>query len=949
MSKPGRVITFKSSRMEIDINQKLILQISKMSDNFLENMNNGVKNSRISQNNNKGIQKSSTDPNLLPKYIGTSGQSKIFNEIYKRHVQEGLKQEIQRENGIKNEESDEEVCSIDEIQEIIDCSPSEPINTSWSINFAQNDDNIGKVRTSVSLQQSEILQPKSTSPELKINKEKVLSSLEESNSALTVDNETSLLTNGFYTDLGHLTSEEQSFDEIYKTSSSNTEPDPSVWGELNSTMERKIITWQDHAESTGEKVENIHKREECMEDSEILRTSSESLRTYCSISKLAKNKSRKTLLREDVLTYPSNDVFSVVNTTKIDTSENLKVKNPKIGRIPLLNENFEPMRNRNPEEIFSANSSKTKPIYPINKSSESCKTLKMQNHDSEDFLFAKDLKPEDIRPAQTYNENQESTKSTSKLLKDSFIHEIPKSDFQREQHEKLSPYFHKAQESTENQTHAGFDRSMNRTDDENFQDLSQKLSDPQILYLKLKNLMTNNKESLLGKQMNEAAPKDKSEGFRNNSQQIDSINNYPVKIQKFIVNKKPEPKKESKRISNNFNDLIESKPQSPPQLPLENHQVKVFNIQNDELREEPVDLNDCLTVVSLKQTNQNAMESPQNDIKSLPNEVTVPCNTSTTAIFHPTPNLETSEIFTSSNDLTEPEISEEKLVPIVVETEKSPEMFVQSENSNLPESQPPRVIEPVNIQQNIVLEDKEVNDDVHFVDGAEILRVNYSETQRRGVFNLYEPYHEVFNKLYDQYHIEECTSLRVCGGANIIGKMNYRDVKTENLWTFNWLQVTGSFLNVYGTEHTFLRKHETDFLSPTINERFHLRIEKINLKNSKICLKVIDSSCTFQNTFKMLTCDRNTVSLDITQKHVTGLKKNGDGYEIELVHRFNSDLVDGISRVKYQMDNLLLILEEKIDDPETEDRVIYFSCESETGFLNWLTVLFMRIHGLRSF
>lgn len=522
--------------------------------------------------------------------------------------------------------------------------------------------------------------------------------------------------------------------------------------------------------------------------------------------------------------------------------------------------------------------------------------------------------------------------------------------------------------------------------------------DPDFLYSKIKSLlnlqnelMSQNEPQIHSKMNQQYSPQIKSEEnilepiqetdlvhstqsqSSKKEQNIDKINNFPVRMTTLYI----QNPYESKPKIDNLTMLMtkQEKKEVLKEEIQEIEEVKIFNIsdeQNTERCVEQVNLNEALTVISLKKQNTE-------------DHILSSCHPSNVAVFHPTSVSSTFSNEDQTHNSIQDDINFNSNIAIsqVQKEREQTKSKVQDiindktaikesghEETNVKKDQnitshtltsqdkshlsavPDQKMEQTFCDQKSIQEDYS-SETIPLIqnnrsgDRAETLKVPHFDPQRR-IFNLYEPYHEVFNKLYNQYHIEECTSLRVCGAANIIGKMNYKEIKNCNFLSFNWLQVSGSILNIYGPEHTFLRNEQSDFLSPTMNERFHKRINQINLANTKMYLKIYDKKFTFRNTLRMLICEKNCVLLDITDKHVSGLNKKGNFYEVEMVHRLNKDLVPGFKRQKEEMENLLVVLEEDLNLSEKESQTIYLSCESETSFMNWLSVFFMRIHGLRA-
>lgn len=477
---------------------------------------------------------------------------------------------------------------------------------------------------------------------------------------------------------------------------------------------------------------------------------------------------------------------------------------------------------------------------------------------------------------------------------------------------------------------------------------------------------------------------------------IDRINNFPVRMTKFSIRKPVE----IKLYASDPQLVVEDEKEDVLQQEIHDiEEIKIFNLsenQDVEGHVEPVDLNEALTVISLKKeqveapllsscnqsdmiahssTPENdmnfdkdgaqsrfpsshslveniAMDQVQNDKKETDSQIQQVIDEKIDGALTGHQNQEMPETYNTPQqkreeridtpDLTQQEIHDEMKQNKVDDSSSKHEKSDVSDYKN-----DQTVCEQSFPQDAHSSEATPLIQNIQSGDGAEILRIHRSDPQRR-IFNLYEPYQEVFNKLYNQYHIEECTSLRVCGAANIIGKMNYREVKNDSFASFNWIQVSDSTLSIYGPEHTFLRGNESDFLSPTLNERFHKRINKLNLSNTKMYLRIFDGRFTLQNTLKMFVCDKNYRLIDITDKHVSGLHGRGDFYEVEMVHRLSQDLLSSLKRQREEMEDLLVVLEEKSNDPERENQIVHLSCESETGFMNWLSVFFMRIHGLRA-
>ncbi|KRH94247.1 hypothetical protein M153_3190002557, partial [Pseudoloma neurophilia] len=826
------------------------------------------------------LRKSTTQPHLFRKYDGQTQQSMLFNQIFNNHVKNELRKELEREMSIDQVEdhSEEEVCSIDEIQEILRCSRRnnefshepkdsipETVDRSKRVSFTTHDDSKSTLKSEFSLRKSTI---NLSTPE---------------KHGTFCDN----------MDYEHLSSFESDENILQYNESSNQAQEFNKIDESSPKSENVIISNANSVESFN------HGHDKNL--------SNESLKTYVTSHN------------------PTAQLKNGDNTIsdRLQSSENFTDSETNIQF-----EQFEEKLTKNENNLTVDQSCISHASFTINDDKSDILSLvenkindeiEKETHQAKSKLFHSDEK---LTFSKEVNKNQAEQFSLSeiesnlivKMKKNSRTYHPTQDDQLKDVRKTLIAAYGISESSNSELSYTKMRQLLNKSDGifEISNDRVQSKSD--------ENLTTSVKFT---------------EPTRNQQKRVDKINKFSVKVQEFTVNLAMKPVQKTDNLTKL---MIRPEPERPIQKQIEElGEVKIFNLSSSEENNSPIlNVNDsilenALTVVSLKKDHSEKTEEYSSSESKL------------------------EEVVEQPQDITVEEnfILEQPVAESIEESHNNKEDVVQKFNHDFLEEQSTQVYEEIlpDKSVDVVSQDQIVTKD-HFTprdfvpsDDTEVLKISQIETQKR-VFNLYEPYHEIFSKLYDQYHIEECTSLRVCGAANIIGKMNYRDMKTGNLFSFNWLQVRNQTLNIYGIEHTYLRQNESDFLSPTLNERFHLRINKVNLKNTKMFLRVFDNRCTLSNTFKMFKCERNTTLVDITDRHIAGLKKKDDIFEVELVHRISQDLITGLKREREEMDGLAVILEETIEGSE-EKKILHLSSDSELSFMNWISVFFMRIHGLR--
>lgn len=218
-----------------------------------------------------------------------------------------------------------------------------------------------------------------------------------------------------------------------------------------------------------------------------------------------------------------------------------------------------------------------------------------------------------------------------------------------------------------------------------------------------------------------------------------------------------------------------------------------------------------------------------------------------------------------------------------------------------------------------------------YVDGMEIKSIEVPVTEKK-IFSLYEPYHDYnFERLYYQFHIEECESLKEFGNANIIGKLHYRS--ESSFYNFNWVKLSERRLCCYKTEFSYVRKDESDLLSPSLNEKFHGLDLMINLDGAKLFLHNTPVF-TLHSTIEFLKCKKLSDFIDITNFHIVNIVPKGSKYQVDI----SNDLV----KKQFMIKDLSFMI-------VSDSSRYFFRSESLKAFANWLTCIYMRIHNFKGF
>lgn len=218
-----------------------------------------------------------------------------------------------------------------------------------------------------------------------------------------------------------------------------------------------------------------------------------------------------------------------------------------------------------------------------------------------------------------------------------------------------------------------------------------------------------------------------------------------------------------------------------------------------------------------------------------------------------------------------------------------------------------------------------------YVEGTEIKSIEVPVTEKK-VFSLYEPYHDYnFERLFYQFHIEECESLKEFGHANIIGKMHYRS--ETNFFNFNWVKLSERKLFCYKPEFSYIRRGESDLLSPSLNEKFHALDFAVELEGAKLFLYSAPTF-TLQNAIKLFKCNKISEFMDITNFHVVNVTPKGSKYLVDI----SNDHI----RKQFMIKDLSFTI-------ESSDVKYFFRVETLKAFINWLACLYMRIHNLKGF
>ncbi|ELQ76847.1 hypothetical protein THOM_0171 [Trachipleistophora hominis] len=218
-----------------------------------------------------------------------------------------------------------------------------------------------------------------------------------------------------------------------------------------------------------------------------------------------------------------------------------------------------------------------------------------------------------------------------------------------------------------------------------------------------------------------------------------------------------------------------------------------------------------------------------------------------------------------------------------------------------------------------------------YVEGSEIKSIEVPVTEKK-VFSLYEPYHDYnFERLFYQFHIEECESLKEFGHANIIGKMHYRS--ETNFFNFNWAKLSERKLFCYKPEFSYIRREESDLLSPSLNEKFHALDFAVELEGAKLFLYSAPTF-TLQNAIKLIKCKNISEFMDITNFHVVNVTPKGSKYLVDI----SNDQI----RKQFMIKDLSFIV-------ESSGVKYFFRVETLKAFINWLACLYMRIHNLKGY
>lgn len=840
-------------------------------------MSNIGSDSRIKLNtskNEKNLQKCDTEVKVLLRRDQGIEENRRFSEIYQKQITNGLKNILhETQNGQSDEGKFENENEIKHEKE----NNSIDEESCEVCSLAEIEEIIGASR-----------QPH----------------IEDIKSRVSLQSTGSISTNlcGYYTDLGHFT-DTPSFEEIYRSEvSSDDLPDIHVWklkNLENNKQKENLKKWHKNAlkEYDQDSISNSESGEiESASKSKIDEfTNEDDKENSKNMTQISKKEDIKQKIDENTMFVDHSSQQN--NELKSKMNSKIKVNNS----TDQIESSIDSDQNKTLGDFFTA----VKP--PIEKKISKSKTyinnLDKRLIETKSMKFENDAKEEISKERE--NINSHSSHNTRKIelhskynspiyglsIQNSSISGLSSShSFDISESTAKEHVINSLKEKIKN-------KIINQESNTHFNSFSIEKQTAKKLHGKFKNLIGRN---VIDGNKNIQLFIDEESTTNSEQTKDDKINDFSVNVHNFEITLNFQKNEELRKLGQEetiVNDIPE------------HHDVRIFNLneneecinendQKEEIEEESKieenkddqkeesDLSNCLTVVSLKNNKKEIIEN--DDLKENYEENCV--------------NHEIEEINNS---------------------DKSDE-FLPVNDSH----------EPKLIDYRILDENKknDLKNKLEYLEGSEIKYIEVPESAGK-IFSLYEPYYEYnFNKLFDQFHIEECESLKEFGNANIIGKLSFR--KESSFYNFNWVKVSERTLFCYKSEFSYVRKSEQDFLSPNLKEKFHQIDFSINLLNTKIFLNKIEAF-KLKNTLNYMKCQNTYKMIEITNYHINDLGRvHDDLYTVQISNFSNNE--------QFQINSLTFVL-------ENNDLKYYFQTESEKCFLNWISCIYMRIHDLKGF